>query len=130
MQTNSKQKEILPVWEVPKMQLAEDAELRLIRSDADAFRRMIERAPQARKAIECDLGKSTSHVSQILSCTKGIKVDELGSWLDCSQNMLYLQKLLWDRGCRVTRRELTIEEKAAMFDEIANERAELAQRSA
>lgn len=130
MQVTGKQKEILPVWAVPKLMIADDAEVRLIRSDADAFRRMIERAPQARKAIEADLGKSTSHVSQIQGCTKGIMVDQLGDWLDCCQNVLYLQKLLWDRGCRVVRREWTVEDKAAAFDAMTNERAVVAQRSA
>lgn len=130
MQTISKQVSTSPVWEVAPLLLADDTELRLCHSDADAFRRMVDRAPQARKGIEIDLNKSTSHVSQILSGVKGVKISELGDFLDVCQNLTYLQKLLWDRGYKVVRRELTQAEKADMFDAITNERAELAQRSA
>lgn len=110
------QQKLALLTSMPKLRLFSDADLRRVKTLHDAYYETVRRAPCNRKSIELHTGISRSHMSRILNGSRGLPEEKRALFFEACGNLFAIQWEAYQLGLRVDRREISVEEKAAMYD--------------
>lgn len=108
--------EMFPIYEVPKMRWYSDKELSLCHSLGDAYEMTMRLSKLNRKQIALQSGIATETLSMMCGGTRNPPADKMMRFFEVCQNAFALQWQMYQFGKVVKDKELTVEEKAELFD--------------
>lgn len=97
--------------------LASDQELCACKSFGIAMRNTLAGCGLEQKQIAAQVGVGTPMLSRFLNGSRMLHPKRWARFIEATGSMFWLQFALWQMGYRVTKRDLTVEEKAQLWDE-------------